>query len=211
MIALLIGHDAVYTGQHGAGPALDAAMSALGHDGWWGGFTALAIVAAAALTLVSVVRIRMLGRRIGATGSDAPIGPLTGDVPAAASYRRELMGLWPRLLVTVVVLFTLQENIETLLNHGIVPGIDVLFAGSLPLAIPVLAVATFALAAVGALVRWRIASLQVRLLAIRAALRRALRHQGPASEWAAIAAAAPHRWILDRQDAGRAPPVTLRA
>ncbi len=113
--------------------------------------------------------------------------------------------------VVVVASFAVQENVETLVAHGDLPGIDVLIGNGLPLAVPVLALVTFVLAAIGALVRWRIAVLSARLREAKLATRhRPLPVRLP-REWADIHASAPHHWMLDRRDAGRAPPRAVPA
>ena len=94
---------------------------------------------------------------------------------------------------------------------GQVPGIDVLLGAGMPIGLAVLGVVTLALAAVGALVRWRIAVLSERLREAANAARTLPTSDGPAREWAHIDALAPHRWIADRRDAGRAPPLGFLA
>ena len=207
LVSLFLGHNAVYAADHGIGPGFASAMADLGHGGYWAPFALIAAAAAISLAAVSGRRLARLHR-----GLAGMAGSVLQSPPHAAPglYRHELAAIWPRLALVVVVLFTVQENIETFLAHGDVPGVDVLLRGDLPLAIPVLALITLALAAIGALVRWRIVVLMARLRAMALRLRTRLRESRPAREWAAIHAAAPHRWTLDRRDAGRAPPVGLR-
>jgi hypothetical protein len=204
-IALLVGHDAVYAAEHGIGRGYGSAMTALGHDAYWLPVTGLGLLAAIGLALASVLAIGRLQRRLHGIRSRRPIRSIS------VAYRRELGSLYPPLFLAVVALFTLQENIETILARGDLPGVDVLLGGPLPLAIPVLGLVSLAVAAVGALVRWRIATLQARLRGALHAARPEVGDARPAREWAEIGAAAPHRWILDRRDAGRAPPLVLPA
>jgi hypothetical protein len=180
-------------------------MTALGHDGYWGPFTLVATVAAIGLMVGSGLVLTRLQRLASRT-------PSSISMPSSpAAYRRELWSIWPRLFVAIAVLFAFQENIETFLARGDLPGIDVLLNGGLPVALPVLALVSLALAGVGALVRWRIATLQARIRAAMHDARPRSIDARPAREWAAVDAAAPHRWILDRRDAGRAPPQALHA
>ena len=208
LVALFLGHDAVYAAEHGIGDGFATAMNELGHGAYWGEFAAAAIAAAILLIAGSAFLIGRLQRQL--VTRDAPtVTAMSPD--ARGAYLRELRSIWPRLLLVVVALFAIQENVETFFAHGDLPGVDVLFGGGVPLAVPVLALVTFALAAVGALVRWRIGVLSARLRAATLRDRAPLRAAAPAREWAAVHAAAPHRWILDRRDAGRAPPRALPA
>ena len=205
VVALLIGHNAVYAARFGVGDQLRTAMTSLGHDGYWGPFSLVAIAAATVLIVGTVLTIERLRQGLTpATGRSAPTA-------SGASYRRELSVLWPRLFLAVVILFALQENVEAWLAMGQVPGIDVLLGAGMPLGIAVLGIVTVALAAIGALVRWRIAVLARRLSEAARAVRAYPTTDGPAREWAHIDALAPHRWIADRLDAGRAPPMLLPA
>jgi hypothetical protein len=207
LVSLFLGHDAVYVAEHGIGPGFASAMTDLGHGVYWGPFTSAAAAAAIALSVGSGFALVRLHVRLARTAPFMLQGP---DPVGPSAYRQELAAIWPRLAIAVVALFVAQENVEAVLAHGVVPGIDVLFGGGLPLALPVLVLVSFAVAAVGALVRWRIGVLAARLRAKAPPARAALRASTPAREWAGIDAAAPHRWILDRRDAGRAPPVSLR-
>jgi hypothetical protein len=205
LVALLVGHDAVYASQYGIGAGFGRAMSALGHDGYWLPFTAAAVTAAIGLGVGSAFVIRSLQRRLPIRGTPGSMGS------SRDAYRRELRLIWPRLLLAVVVLFSVQENIEALMTRGDLPGFDVLLGGGLPLTVPVLALTTLVLAAVGALVRWRIATLRARLSTAPDPAHDRPAASRPAREWAVIDAAAPHRWIPGRCDAGRAPPLVLLA
>ena len=205
MVALLVGHDAVYAVEHGIDTEFGTAMTALGHDAYWGAFTTGAVLAAIGLAIGSIAAIARLHRRARRL-PDRGARQRTG-----ASYRRELQTLWPRLALATIVLFTIQENVETLLTRGAVPGVDVLLGGPVPLAIPVLIVIALVLAAVGALVRWRITTLDARLRHAAFEARPLLEDARPAQEWATVDASAPHRWIPDRPDAGRAPPLARPA
>ena len=208
LVALFLGHDAVYATEHGVGGGFANAMTELGHGAYWGPFTLAAVTAGVALTVASGFALAGLHRRLARSSATVTTDPAR---PAHGAYLHELASIWPRLLLVVVALYAIQENIETYLVRGDLPGVDVLFGGDLPLAVPVLALVTLALAAIGALVRWRIAILSARLQERKQIARLRVPEARPAREWASIHAAAPHRWILDRRDAGRAPPRWLPA
>jgi len=205
-VGLLLGHDAVYTARFGVGGRLDAAMSALGHDRWWDPFGITALVAAAVLLVGSVLLIRRLGGRLREVGGAMS---RTGRPMLGSAYRSEFRALWPRLFLGVVLAFAIQENVESFIAQGDVPGVDVLLGSGFPVAILVLGLVTAILAGLGAVVRWRIHELRQQLGAALAAGRSRHADDRPAREWAAVGAFAPHRWMLDRRDAGRAPPQVL--
>ena len=133
LVSLFLGHDAVYAAEHGIGAGFDSAMTDLGHGAYWGPFTVLAAAAAISLAVGSCLALARLRRRLAGTASSVPSGPFSA---APGGYRHEFAAIWPRLALVVVVLFALQENVEAFLAHGVVPGVDVLFAGELPLADP---------------------------------------------------------------------------
>ena len=92
------------------------------------------------------------------------------------------------------------------------PGLWVLSAPGYPLALPVLALVTGLLAALGGWIRWQQATMLRRLRAARAADRRHPVHADhPHGRWTLLAALLAHRWLLVRGDAGRGPPASAAA
>jgi hypothetical protein len=203
LLALFVSHDAIYVAQFGAGNGYAAAMSAGGHDGYY--VPASLIVAVAAIVAASVALIR-LGRLTIVAESTPRSSRLRVFVDIGPSYLGQLRTTWLRLFPAVVLLFALQENAEAFLSHGSAPGIDVVFGAQSGLVLPILAITTFLLAAVSAAIRWRT---RVLLARVRGATRyerpRAVR---PAPAWVALATTLAHAWMIDRRDAGRAPPIT---
>lgn len=205
VVALFTAHDAVYVAQFGLGGRLAEVMTERGHDGYWVGMLALAGVALVLLAAMTGSILLGLRRRL------RTVVPLRREHPSGSSYLGEVLRLWRVLLPATLLLFGLQENLEYLVAHGDVIGIEAVIGPNAPLALPVLALVTLALAALGGLVRWRIAAMEARLARSIARVRRRIEAAAPPREWRTIHAAAPHRWTLGRLDAGRAPPRTLPA
>jgi hypothetical protein len=199
---LLLGHDAVYAVRFGIGGQLAAAMNMSGH-GYWLGFTMAAFGGLAVLAFYALARLDRLSRAVrGRTPCYGDAQPIEPQHP----YLGELVSLWPPLFVLVTAGFGVQENLEHLALTGHLAGLGVL-TGPDGLTLPVIAAVTAALAAIGALVRWRTAILEERL-----------RRAGVARRWSRAAPSAPHpAWAIDsaalaarrtflRRDEGRAPP-----
>lgn len=198
--ALLVGHQAIYVAQYGEGAALNQAMAAGGHQGYWGTFTTVALAGLLALLTRSAWRLFELRHSIGSGV----------DVPAVAapvrSYRRELFLLWPPLFGAVAIAYGIQENIEHLIAQGHLPGFAPLVGAEAPFALPILGLVTLAFALVGALVRWRIAVLEARILAARARTRWSVGADRLHTSWTLVGAIRATFWSLARQGPVRAPP-----
>jgi hypothetical protein len=204
--SLLAGHQAVYVAQYGDGAALTQAMTAGGHDGYWGLFTTVALSGLLLLLIRSawrLVALRWASAAAGSVGLPHPPGHVR-------SYRRELLLLWPPLFGTVAIAYGVQENIEHLIAQGHLPGFAPLVGAEAPLALPILGLVTLAFAVVGALVRWRIAVLEARVLSAPQAPPRWSRSaQRPLVGWAFVGAMRATFWSLVRQGPVRAPPDTF--
>jgi hypothetical protein len=134
-LALLVSHDAVWLVQLGPGEGLAAALRSGGH-GYWGGASGVMAVLGTVAALATVRRLSRLQRAAGKPGAGAEVRV------RASSYLVRSMGAWPRLLLLVLVGFTLQENLEHALTHGHTPGLSALIGPEHPLAVPVIAVIT---------------------------------------------------------------------
>jgi hypothetical protein len=200
---LLAAHDAVYVLRFGL-TGYDAGMASTGH-GYWGAFTATGLLAGSALlagALGALARLR----------HDPAVAHARGEAQGLEpSYVAELAAVWPRLLAAVSIGFAGQEALEHLALYGHFPTADELIAILGPTSLAALASVTFVVAALGSLVRWRIAVLARR---IRARVRRRLPNMRTgtlARTWAVAAALRRHAFLLVRLDAGRAPPIAVRA
>ena len=202
--ALLVSHTAIYAIQDGLGAAFGAAMTLGGHDGWWLP-AALAILGGGVLvagsTIARLLRLEVRARRATAVHGlrrhqerDPGLGP-------------EALTIGRRLIPLVLAAFTIQENVEQLIAHGRLLGIDALVGPDHPLALPVLVVVSVGLSCLGAVVRWRSAILRDRVADASVALRPRGSADRIGAAWRTVGALAPLRWMLDRPDAGRSPPI----
>jgi len=211
-LSLLVGHEAVFALQFGIGDGLRAAMSAGGHDNYWTAFTVVITALSGLLLAREVARAARLRARLRALdrGSTAAATmPNVGDAAGSRSWRAEFRAIWPLLFAITAAAFTIQENLEHLAQGQVPHGLGSLVGAEHPLAVPVLALVSAAVAALGALVRWRIRSLEARVAAASraaAAPRRHPRATAPAPEWPVLGALRGHAWFLVRLLAGRAPP-----
>jgi hypothetical protein len=205
LVSVAVAHDAIFAAQYGIGAGFTRAMQAGGHDGYWPAFSVLIAVVATVLGLRAAVR---LGRPRDGSGRRVAAGPgLARSREVRPGYRGELARLWLPLSVMVTVAFAAQENVEHLAGHGHLIGLGALTGPEYPLALPVLILVSLAAAALGALVRWRIAVLEARLAGrLHVAPSRGLAARRPPRCWADIAALRTHAWFVVRLDAGRAPP-----
>jgi hypothetical protein len=203
--SLVIAHEVTYHVHHGGGAELEARMHALGHDAWWPAFSLLALSAAIVLTVLSaahLVRLWLRGRTLGLSAGP----PRACDRP----YSRELGRLWLKLLPITSLAFTVQENVEhALAGEGLI-GLGALGGHEYALALPVLALVTLLVAAVGAALRWHAEQLEA---GIARALWQLLRPAGrtlPPVLWWIVSALCAHAWIRALNHAVRAPPAILR-
>jgi hypothetical protein len=201
LAALFVAHDAIYLARYGLGDGYARAMSAGGHHAYWLPVSMLITLGVAIIAIAAIGAYRRLRRAAPTTGSDAEPGP---------SYVAEAADVWIRLFPAVAILFAVQENLEHLAADGHLVGVAPLVGPGSAIVLPVLAVTTFVLAAMGAGVRWRVRVLQARLAAaIRQRFERIRATVRPAC-WDVVAATVAHGRIIDRRDAGRAPPQDLQ-
>ena len=203
-VALLVAHTVIYAAEDGLGGAFAEAMDRAGHGSWWLPLSGAVLVAGSVTGLAWVWRLARL-EGLARRGSRSPSRQRRGEPPG---YRAEVVAIARRLLPLVVALFLVQENVEALTAHGRLLGFDAVLAAH-PLALPVLLLVGLALAAVGALVRWRIAVLRRRIADGVGPRRPRSAASAAAANWATVGALAPRRWMLDRLDAGRSPPPAL--
>ncbi len=206
LVSLLIAHTAIYAAQYGLGDRFAGAMSGAGHDGWW----LPASLAILGVGLVALLHVLGVLSRLESVARDVPEERLRPGDAAGPRFAPEVLTIWRRLFLVVAVLFAVQENLEHLVMQGHLPGVDVLGGAEYPLALPILAAVTLTLAALGALVRWRIATLRALVSRATRPIREPIVADVAARRWRIVGELAPRRWMVARLDAGRAPPSPLR-
>ena len=199
LFALFVAHDAIFVAQFGVGGGFADAMAESGHDAYWTPASLLIGIGTAVSFLAAIAVLARLER--GARSMATPVAP-------GPTYAGEIALIWRRLFPTVALLYLVQENLEHVAMTGQPAGLDPLFGVGSSYALPVLAITTVVLALVGAVVRWRIRTLAIRIAAARRRPYPRANASLPA-RWAGMAAEIAHRWTVDRLDAGRAPPQIL--
>jgi hypothetical protein len=172
-----------------------------GHDGWWIPASLVVLGVGFLLltqTLGGVAHLEIRARAFG-----------RGDGAGSAQFAHEIRTIWRRLLPLVTILFLAQENLEYLVAHGRLVGLDPFISDS-GMALPMLGLISFGLSVLGALVRWRVAVLRARIASPNHQTRRPVLSQVVTGRWRMVGALAPRQWMTDRLDAGRAPPRFLR-
>ena len=196
-VALLLSHDAIFLVQLGPGESLARSVRAAGHDYWGVASVILAAIGVAA-ALRAGLRIHALRRQAAALGVTRRrcIGPSTSA---------RLASTWLGLFAIVAIGFATQENLEHLAVHGHAIGLGALLGPEYPLALPVIALIT----GVAALIAAAVGTTERALVAVIAAVLRAL---GRAPRTLARPPMRLAFWRVSpiaRSLAGRAPPVTF--
>ena len=162
LVALVVAHDLVFLLTYGAG--YDEALAQSGHDGSWA--TAVAVVLAAGIGLFGLATWQLYRLGVVARSID-PAAVRRSSSASGLAWR--LLGLWWRLYATTTFLFVIQENVEHQRIGEALPGLSVLGSGEYSDAAFVIAIVTLAVAAVGALFRWRRDLLVARIASARQA------------------------------------------
>jgi hypothetical protein len=193
---LLVAHDAIYVMRFGTGAGYASGMAATGH-GYWDAFTAWGLLSGAVLLAGALAMLSRLSRSAARTRQPSI---------ARTTWAAELAHLWPRLLVAVTIGFVAQEGIEHAVFFGHLPTLDEMATALGPSSAGPLALVTFVVAALGALVRWRIAELRARVAGRPLQRRRPRADSAARPGWRIAAALRRHAYLIVRLDAGRAPP-----
>ncbi len=205
-LVAVLGHAAMYAARFGSGRGFAAAMTRGNHDGWWT-VVAAGVIAIAGLVLavevVRMTRLSLLARRHGRGGSQAPAAAAERFV-----YLREWTALWAVLFPAAAAIFVLQEELEHRAMGAAGHGVSILFGPEHPLALPILALVSGAVAAIAALIRWRVRLLERRIaFRVPAHRRRRSLVRPPAPGWSGLVARHAIGVLGLAHDAGRAPPL----
>jgi hypothetical protein len=149
VLACTLAHEATYQLLYRGGDAYRTAMTLLGHDGYWMGLTlgvGVSVVALAGVAATQLLRLRDEASSTPALAAD--------ETPGLRSYLGLVGGTWLRLALLASLIYTAQENLESVTAGMSLRGLDVILAhGLLPLLVMLGATLLMALA-IG-LVRWR--------------------------------------------------------
>ena len=201
LAVLVVGHNVVFLLTYGSD--FGAALLRTGHGSRWDETVRAVLVAEGLLAIAATMRLAYLYRLVRRLGRSGAGGGLS-----ARSYVRALLPLWLGLFAASTVLFVLLENFEHWSAGLSLPGLGVLRAPDLAGPIPVFVVVSLLVAAVAALFRWGVATLEARIAASRPPAR--TRFSTPQPRLTADGDR-PATSILGRNLAGRAPPTPTPA
>lgn len=149
MAALAASHQLIYLLAHGTGAEYARAMREGGHDRYW---TSFVLTVAMVTVVLGVVAVRQL-RRLQRQTSLVRAGQLNVDDRGVGLFARLVAGLWMPVSAGTFVAFVTQENLEMMGAGRLLPGLHVV-SGEHAIAVPAIALMSFLVALVGALVRW---------------------------------------------------------
>ena len=196
LAVLLVGHQLVYLATYGR-RGIERALASVGHDGYWlmiGGVVSLALVVGLYLSLRRWLTLRTQLRELG--GSERRRTNIDW-----ALCRAMVIRLIPRLALTALVIFFVQENLEHYLHHaGHVPGLGALVGPDYVATLPIFLAVSVVVATVAALLRLGLAALE-RLVAGSAPRRPDRDIPRPAGRYLPL-----HPCSRSTPDLGRAPP-----
>lgn len=201
----LLAHDAIYRSLAGGSEA----PRSLAAHAYWPLFVAVVAVLVGSSVWRALGHIQRLEVALRAAPALREAGAkrqrAASDHGAPPSYHREFCSLWPLVAGGTAFLFLVQENLEHLAASGSWLGLAPLDGRLHRDALLLIAAASLVVAALGALVRWRVRALERRLVLATSSFPRPATDR-PGQRWSLVAAVCRHRRMLLRLDAGRAPP-----
>ena len=160
--SLVLTHDLSFLAAYGG--SYRAVLAATGHDARWSSTVTFVLAVSALLVAVGLARLGWLWLRARSAERDRAAGR-AWDI---GGYFRVLATIWPWLALTTAALFVWRENLEATALGAPLPGIGPLLSGSSIPTPAILALVTFAIAALGALLVWGHETLAARIEAARA-------------------------------------------
>jgi hypothetical protein len=155
--ALVLAHQAVFLVRYGS--IYGEALAHTGHGQAWSDAIAIFIGGGLLLLGAAVAGLVRLGRQLDRHSRAA--GPRAKLRPLAARWLRNSIGL----TVAVLVLLTVQENLEHAATGFGMPGPGILLAPDYPFAVAIVALIATAIAFVASLLSWRHDALVARIRA----------------------------------------------
>jgi hypothetical protein len=201
LAVLVVGHNLVFLLTYGSDSGVVLART--GHGSRWDETVRLVLAAEGLLAAAATLRLAYLYRRVGRLSPGLATGGLS-----VLGYVRALMPLWIGLFATSTMLFILQENFERWSASLNLPGLGVLGSTDFVGPIPVFALVSLFVAAVAALFRWGVTTLEARGAAATTPVRSVA--SSPQRRFA-LDPDRPATSILGRNLAGRAPPAPIPA
>ena len=201
LAVLVVGHNLVFLITYGSGSSV--ALIRTGHGSRWDETVRVVLAAEILLAATATLRLAHLYRLVHRLSPG-----FMADGLSARGYVRALLPLWAGLFATSSLLFVVQENFEHWSAGLGLPGLDVLGSGAYVGPMPVFALVSLFVAAVAALFRWGVRTLEARIAAGR------IPHLPPSSSPRVRFGPDPDRHttsILGRNLAGRAPPAPIPA
>ena len=199
LIALVLAHELVFIARYGS--LYGEALVHAGHGESWSAAVTWSLVLAGLLAAVAAFRLARLGLLVRQWGGEAT-ARTSGNL-APGSLLRAWLRVAPRMTVLIIVLLSIQENLEHAAAGATVPGPAILltpeYAGGLWITI----VVGLGVALLAALFLWRRDALLARLRAARARLPRAAARLARPRERAHVPAGS----LIGRESALRAPPL----
>ena len=201
LAVLVVGHNLVFLLTYGSDSGV--ALARTGHGIRWDETMRLVLGAEGLLATAATLRLAYLYRRVRRLSP----GLVTGGL-SVRGYVRALLPLWIGLFATSTMLFILQENFERWSAGVNLPGFGVLGSTSYVGPILVFALVSLFVAAVAALFRWGVTTLEARVAAARTPARSVA--PSPQRRFT-LDPDRPATSILGRNLAGRAPPAPIPA
>jgi hypothetical protein len=199
LAVLVVGHNLTFLLTYG--PQYGMALHRTGHDGRWDEAVQAVLAGTGLLASATAGRLAYLHWLFRRLGPSAAVGSVS-----VRGFLAMLLSLWVRLFAISILLFVLQENYERWSIGLDLPGLGVLDSSGSLGPVPVFALVSLLVAAVAALFRWGIATLEARIAAKRTCVwPRVARELGPISP----GRSRPVISVLGRNLAGRAPPQLL--
>ena len=199
LATLVVGHNLTFLLTYG--PEYGAALARTGHGAQWDDTVKSVLAAAGLLRAAAALRLAYLCWLVAHPTTNRMLGGLS-----VGAYGRAVAPLWLRLFAISIALFVVQENYERWTAGLNLPGLGVLTPSSVLGPLPVFLLVSLLVAAVAALFRWGIATLEARIAATRLPEQRVASAAGRRRAWEERARGS----ILGTNLAGRAPPSPLR-